>query len=608
MAHEPAPLDHAIRSAYPALGATFVLSLFINLCMLVSPLYSMQVYDRVMSSRSITTLVMLTVIVVAFLGLYGVLEYARSGVLVRASLCFEGIMRRPLFDAMMRAELAPTHRLGVQAIRDADLLRETMSSGLASTLCDLPWTPVFIGLCFVLHPVLGFVSLTGGVVLFTLALITERLTKARLDQAGQLSRDANVIAQSALRNGDVVRGNGMGDTVLNRWAGAQSIVIASQAEATESSSALIAFSKFTRMAVQTALLCAGAWLAINQEISSGSIMASSIVMGRALAPIEQVVAQWKRVVACRSAYKRLKALFESAPAAKAGFEMPRPAGALEVEDVVVWPLGAGRPSVKKVSFSIEPGESLAIVGASGAGKSSLIKSLAGVWPVRDGSIRIDGGDYMNWDANRLGKHIGYLPQDVDLFPGTVAENIARMKEVDGPAVYAAAKAAGAHEAILRLPNGYDTVIEDGRIALSGGMRQRVGLARAMYGAPSLVILDEPNSNLDDDGERALAQALVNMKREGRTVVVVTHRPGILSNVDKMLVMSFGQALAFGSREDVVAKMRGNRVTKVHDAGTAPRINSQAAAAPQAVPQIVNGQVAQAPQLRPVATAQVQRAS
>jgi ATP-binding cassette subfamily C protein/ATP-binding cassette subfamily C protein EexD len=604
MSAEANPLVRAVRSSYPALFAVFVLSMFINLCMLVSPLYSMQVYDRVMSSRSITTLIMLTVIVVTFLGLYGVLEYARSGVLSRASLAFEGILRRPLFEAMMRAELTPQHRLGIQAIRDAELLRETVSSGLASTVCDLPWTPIFIALCFGLHPILGFVSLGGAVVLFLLALVTERLTKSRLDEASRQSREANTIATSALRNGDVVRGNGMSDIVLNRWAGAQSVVVSSQAAASESSSVIVAITKFTRMAVQTALLCAGAWLAIQQEISSGSIMASSIVMGRALAPIEQTVAQWKRVVACRAAYRRLMALFETTPALKAGFELPRPAGGLDVEDVVVWPLGSNRPSVKKVSLDLEPGESLAVVGASGAGKSSLIKAIAGVWPIREGNIRIDGGDYANWDGNRLGKYIGYLPQEVDLFPGTVAENIARLNEVDDEAVFAAARAAGAHEAILRLPNGYDTVIGEGGIALSGGMRQRVGLARAMYGSPSLVILDEPNSNLDEEGERALSFALANLKKDGRTVIIVTHRPGILSAVDKMLVMSFGQALAFGEREDVVSRMRGNRVAVVHDATAEKRaVAGPAANTPMLDGPVINGQLAAAPQVRTISAPQ-----
>jgi PrtD family type I secretion system ABC transporter len=570
MKTDKTPLNRALRSSFPALAATFILSLFINVCMLVSPIYSMQVYDRVMSSRSVTTLVMLTVIVTVFLALYGVLEYARSGVLTRAGLRFEGILRRPLFNAMMRAELSPTHRLGAQAIRDAELLRETVSSALAPTLFDLPWTPVFITLCFLLHPMLGWVALLGGVVLFMLAVVSEKITKSRFEHAGRLSREAGMMVQAALRNGDAVRGLGMGDIVLDRWAGAQSAVVALHAEASERSSALVAVSKFTRMAVQAALLCAGAWLSIEQQISSGSIMAASIVMARALAPIEQTVAQWKRVLACRAAYSRLKRLFEATPAPRSSVSLPRPAGHLEADGIVVWPLGGNRPTVKGVSFSIQPGETIAVVGASGAGKSSLIKALAGVWPVKGGSVRIDGADYTQWDGIKLGKNIGYLPQDIELFSGTVAENIARLGEVDDEAVIAAAKLAGAHEVILRLPNGYDTPIGESGLALSGGMRQRVGLARAIYGNPALVILDEPNSNLDDEGDRALARALANLKAEKRTVVVVTHRPTVLASCDKMLVMAFGQVLAFGQRDDVLSRMRGNRVAAVSSTDPARR--------------------------------------
>ena len=562
MKTDKTPLNRALRSSFPALAATFILSLFINVCMLVSPIYSMQVYDRVMSSRSVTTLVMLTVIVTVFLALYGVLEYARSGVLTRAGLRFEGILRRPLFNTMMRAELSPAHRLGAQAIRDAELLRETVSSALAPTLFDLPWTPVFITLCFLLHPMLGWVALLGGVILFLLALVSEKITKSRFEHAGRLSREAGMMVQAALRNGDAVRGLGMGDIVLDRWAGAQSALVAVHAEASERSSALVAVSKFTRMAVQAALLCAGAWLSIEQQISSGSIMAASIVMARALSPIEQTVAQWKRVVACRAAYSRLKRLFESSPEPRAGVSLPRPAGHLEADGIVVWPLGGNRPTVKGVSFAIQPGETVAVVGASGAGKSSLIKALAGVWPVKGGSVRIDGADYTQWDGVKLGKNIGYLPQDIELFSGTVAENIARLGEADDQAVIAAAKLAGAHEVILRLPNGYDTPIGESGLALSGGMRQRVGLARAIYGNPALVILDEPNSNLDDEGDRALAKALANLKAEKRTVVVVTHRPTVLASCDKMLVMAFGQVLAFGQRDDVLSRMRGNRIAAV----------------------------------------------
>ena len=556
------PLGIAMRACIPGTVAAVIISMFINATMLAMPIYSMQIYDRVLSSRNETTLVMLTLIVLIFLILYGILEYARSGVLVRSSVAFEKVLRRPLFDAMMRAELDPERRQGQQVIRDAEIIRESLASGTVAVLCDLPWTPLFVLLCFFMHPVLGAIAAVGALVLFGLALLTEILTKKGVDKVSRLSNDASVFAASALRNGEVVRGLGMGDTVLERWCGQQSAAVAANVASQELSSALVAMSKFARIAVQTGVLAAGAWLAIEKQISPGSMMAASIIIGRALAPVEQIVGQWKRIVACRGAYRRLSALMSEFPQAKAPVSLPVPVGQIEVENVVILPPSASRPSVRGVSFSLQPGDSLAIVGASGSGKSSLSRALASVWELRGGEIRIDGAALTQWDRNKLGKSVGYLPQDVELFAGTVADNIARLSDVDSRAVVAAAKAAGAHDVILRLPQGYDTPIGEGGLSLSGGMRQRVGLARALYGDPRLIVLDEPNSNLDEDGERALGLALAQMKAAGRTVIVVTHRPQLLAHVEKVLVMSFGTALAFGERDDVIARMRGNRVAAV----------------------------------------------
>ncbi|MGJ4889639.1 type I secretion system permease/ATPase [Bradyrhizobium sp. HKCCYLR20261] len=566
------PLGTALRACFPALTATFVLSLFINASMLASPLYSMQVYDRVLTSRNVSTLVMLTLIVGVFLILYGVLEFARSGVLARAGVQFEGTLRHPLFETMMKAELSPRHRYGQQIIRDAETIRDCISSGTAAIACDLPWTPVFVALCFLQHAYLGILSLFGAIVLFSLALFTEFYTRSSVERTNALANEASRFVASALRNGEVVRGLGMGDIVLDRWSCRQSAMVDAHSTLVERGAAMHSVTKFARMAVQTSLLCIGAWLAIEQQISPGAMMATSIIMGRALAPVEQVVGQWKRIVAFRSAYRRLEELFQALPVTAAPTALPTPRGDIDVENAVVWPPAAGRPSVKGVSFSLKAGESLAIVGASASGKSSMARAMAGVWPLREGVIRIDGAAYSQWDQNRLGKHIGYLPQDIELFSGTVADNIARLAKVDEAAVIAAAKAAGAHEVILRLPNGYDTPIGEGGVALSGGMRQRVGLARALYGNPRLLILDEPNSNLDEDGERALAHAMAQMKAAGRTVIVVTHRPQLLAHVDRVMVMAFGKSLAFGPRDEVIAKMRGQRVVVAHD-----KANTSAAA-------------------------------
>ncbi len=562
------PLGTALRACFPALTATFVLSLFINASMLASPLYSMQVYDRVLTSRNLGTLVMLTLIVGVFLVLYGILEFARSGVLARAGVQFEGTLRHPLFETMMKAELSPRHRFGQQIIRDAETIRDCISSGTAAIACDLPWTPVFVALCFLQHAYLGILSLLGAVVLFSLALLTEFYTRSSVERTNALANEASRFVAAALRNGEVVRGLGMGDIVMDRWSCRQSAMVDAHSTLVERGAAMHSITKFARMAVQTSLLCIGAWLAIEQQISPGAMMATSIIMGRALAPVEQVVGQWKRIIAFRSAYRRLEELFQALPVTAAPTALPAPRGDIDVENAVVWPPAAGRPSVKGVSFSLKAGESLAIVGVSASGKSSMARAMAGVWPLREGVIRIDGAAYSQWDQNRLGKHIGYLPQDIELFSGTVADNIARLAKVDEAAVVAAAKAAGAHEVILRLPNGYDTPIGEGGVALSGGMRQRVGLARALYGDPRLLILDEPNSNLDEDGERALAHAMAQAKAAGRTVIVVTHRPQLLAHVDRIMVMSFGKSLAFGERDEVIARMRGQRVVVAHDRAAA----------------------------------------
>jgi PrtD family type I secretion system ABC transporter len=558
------PLGNALRACFPALIATFVLSLFINASMLASPLYSMQVYDRVLTSRNVGTLVMLTLIVGIFLVLYGILEFARSGVLARAGVQFEGTLRHPLFETMMKAELSPRHRFGQQVIRDAETIRDCLSSGTAAVVCDLPWTPVYVALCFMQHVYLGIIAVFGSAVLFSLALFTEFYTRSSVHRTNALANEASRFVAAALRNGEVVRGLGMGDIVLDRWSNRQSAMVEAHSTLVERGAAMHSLTKFARLAVQTSLLCVGAWLAIDRQISPGAMMAASIIMGRALAPIEQVVGQWKRIIAFRSAYRRLDELFHALPLAAAPTALPTPRGEIEVENAVVWPMAASRPSVKGVSFSLRAGESLAIVGASASGKSSLARAMAGVWPLRDGVIRIDGAAYSQWDQTRLGKHIGYLPQDIELFSGTVAENIARLGKVEDHAVVAAAKAAGAHEVILRLPNGYDTPIGEGGVALSGGMRQRVGLARALHGDPRLLILDEPNSNLDEEGEKALAKAMASAKAAGRTVIVVTHRPQLLAHVDSIMVMTFGKVLVTGPRDEVIAKMRGQRVVIAHD--------------------------------------------
>ena len=549
------PLTDAVKACMPAFTAIAVISVFINLTMLAMPLYSMQISDRVMTSRNAGTLVMLTIIVVLFLALYGFLEYVRSGIQLRASILFDDIVRRRLFEALMRTDVTGASKIGPVALRDVEMLRDAVQSGLVSQMFDAPWAPIFTLLCFMLHPMLGVVALAGAVTMILFSLITEKITSNSVKHTSQLSAESSQFAASALKNGEAVRGLGMGDTIADRWNATQTDLIAAQAVTNEKVAAVNSVSKFVNMLVQAALMGVGAYLALNQEISPGVMMASSIMMGRALAPVQAVVGQWKRIVAIRGSYARLKQLYEQLPIEAKGAEMPAPTGHLDIQKVVVVPPTGGRPVVKGVSFSVKPGEVIAVIGSSGSGKSSLARALAGVWPLVQGTIKLDRAEYKAWDPNRLGKHIGYLPQNVELFNGTIAQNIARLAKVDDKAVIAAAKAAGAHELILRLPKGYDTQIGEGGAALSGGTRQRVALARALYGDPRLIILDEPNSNLDDEGDKALHKAVLEMKKAGRTVIVVTHKPQMLSAVDKILVMSFGLTLAFGPRDAVLQSLK-----------------------------------------------------
>jgi len=549
------PLSQAIKACMPAFASIAFISVFINLTMLAMPLYSMQISDRVMQSRNGGTLVMLTIIVVVFLALYGFLEYVRAGIQLRASIMFDDIIRHSLFDGLMRTDVTGASRIGPQALRDAEMLREAISSGLVSTMFDAPWAPIFVLLCFFLHPMLGVVALCGALAMLVFTWLSEGITKSSVRHASQLSAEASQFAASALKNGEAVRGLGMGDTISEKWNATQNEVVATQAVTSERVAAVNAVSKFVSMLVQAALLGVGAWLAIEQLISPGVMMASSIMMGRALSPVQMVVGQWKRIVALRGSYARLQQIFANLPDQGVTADQPDPIGKLDVQQIVVVPPTGGRPVVKGVSFAAAPGEVVAIIGSSGGGKSSMARALAGVWPLVQGTIRLDGKHFQEWEPNRLGKHIGYLPQNVELFAGTIAQNIARLGKVDDKAVIAAAKAAGAHDLILRLPKGYDTQIGEGGGALSGGTRQRVGLARALYGNPRLIILDEPNANLDDEGDRALHRAILEMKKDGRTVVVVTHKPQMLSVVDKILVMSFGLTLAFGPRDAVLQSLR-----------------------------------------------------
>lgn len=547
-------LHHTIAACRPYLLATVFFSLFINLLMFVAPLYMLQIYDRVLVSRSEVTLIALSVVAIGALVVYGLLEAVRSRILVRAGLQVDEKLGLPVFQAIFKRSVRAKGGSSTQALRDLDTLREFLSGGAILAFCDAPWVPIFIAVGFLLHPVLGLVSLGGAIIIFCLALANETATRSSLQSASTSSMKATHEATTNLRNAEVVHAMGMLSAIMNRWSTRHGEALVQQSSASNWAGALLASSRFVRLALQVAILGAGGYLAIIGEITPGTMIAASIIMGRALAPVEMAVGQWKTFIAGRGAYERLQQLFENADAAEPPMPLPNPKGHIKVTGVVVVPPGGRVPVLNNISLDLAAGTALGLVGPSGSGKSSLARALVGVWPVVAGTVRYDGADLKQWDPELLGPHIGYMPQDVELFAGTVAENIARFQEIDSDAVVEAAQKAGVHDMILHLPDGYDTQLGEGGQALSGGQRQRVALARALYGAPQILVLDEPNANLDTEGENALARALQQAKSEGRTIIVVSHRPSLLSVVDTIAVLKEGSLMKYGPRETVLGEL------------------------------------------------------
>ncbi len=547
-----------LRRAFAVCKSNFLFvvlfSFFINLLMFVSPLYMIQVYDRVLASRNEVTLVMVTILAVALLVVYAVLESIRSRVLVRTGARFDKFIGESVFKTSFRGHLRAPGGGYSQPIRDLDTLREFLTGGGIITFCDAPWMPIFLAVCFMIHFWIGVVALIGAIAIFALALANELATRRHLKEASTASIGANQYVSTTLRNAEIVHALGMMGAISRRWNDLHDRALGLQARASDRAGTILAMSKFTRTVLQTAILGVGAWLVLESEVSPGAMIASSIMMGRALAPVEGAVAQWKGFVAARSAYDRLGKMFASTEAEPERMRLPAPTGAISLEQLVVAPPGSRIATLKSVSMQIQPGEVIGVIGPSGAGKSTFARALTGVWPPLSGHVRLDGADIDNWHAELLGPHIGYLPQDVELFAGTIAENIARFSEIDAEQVVAAARKAGVHEMILQLPDGYNTRIGEGGRALSGGQRQRIGLARALYGDPKIVILDEPNSSLDSNGEAALAQALRTAKAEGRTVLVISHRASLLNEVDKLAVFTGGTLTMYGPTRDVMARL------------------------------------------------------
>jgi ATP-binding cassette subfamily C protein/ATP-binding cassette subfamily C protein EexD len=567
-------LSKAIATCRSHILAVGLFSGIVNLLQLTVSLYMMQVFDRVLSSRSLDTLTYLTLIAMFALLVMAALDGLRSQVMQRLASWVEGKAAPEAFIRAIESQLrGRPYRM--EALRDLALCRNWLGSPAALTLFDVPWVPIFLAVIFVLHPLLGWISLIGAVILFALTLANEWATGALLRQASTGGMASQRRAESIVRNAEVIDSMGMAPAVLQRWREGLSASLPPQERAADRAALLLAVTRFFRLTIQVAVLGVGAYLVLEQQMTAGASIAASIIMGRALAPVEQMIGGWKQLVQARQSYKRLLAFLALPRIRPPGMALPAPVGRISAERVTFGFPGQTVAVIKGISFSLEPGESLAIIGPSAAGKTTLIRLLIGTLQTSAGTVRLDGADVFTWQREDFGQYVGYLPQDVELFDGTVLMNIGRMREADPDAVFEAAKVAGCHDMILRLPQGYDTEIGDGGQHLSGGQRQLIGLARAMFGNPRLVVLDEPNSNLDGDAEQALIAGLAELKRRGTTVILVSHRPTLVQGVDKVLLIRDGAAEAFGPRAEVLKRLAPGqpRPTEV----PAPRAAAQGAA-------------------------------
>ena len=536
-----------------------VFSFFINILMLVPPLYMLQVYDRVLTSRSVDTLIMITLIVVYLFLAMGFLEFIRARVLIRLSNKFDNGLNQDLFSSMFKRAIKEPGQVNAQPVSDMTSVRQFMTGNGLFAFFDAPWLPIYIGILFLFHPYFGIFGIFAALVLFVLAALNEMTTKTLLAEANQQSMASSNYAASCVKNAEVVGAMGMEDNLKRKWYEKHLTFLSKQSLASDKASILTNTSKTLRMMFQSLILGLGAYLAIHNEITPGMMIAGSIILGRALAPLDLLINSWKGFSSARSAYKRLNNLFSDYPANENTMALPDPQGNIQASNIMLSPPGGKASVVKGVSFALEKGQSMAIIGPSAAGKSSVLRGLLGVWPLLAGKVRLDSADIHQWDKTHLGKHIGYLPQDIELFEGTIAENIGRFGELDPIKVVEAAKMAGVHDMILKLPKGYDTELLSGVSGLSGGQRQRIGLARALYDNPKLVVLDEPNSNLDDQGELALANAMMALKENLVTVIIVSHKKQVLKHVDKILMMVDGETRAFGDRDDVLAALQAGKI-------------------------------------------------
>lgn len=563
---KPAAPQNEIRQALAGHKRVFyavgLFSAVINLLYLAPSLYMLQVYDRVLASRSETTLLVLSLLVVGVYLLMGLIDMVRSQVLVRVGNQLDLALAPRVFNAAFERNLRFRAGAAGAAMSDMTHVRQFITGTGVFAFFDAPWVPIYIAVVWVLHPALGMLTLLGVVLLALLAWVNEVITRQPLERANKAAQRGVAFATSSLRNAEVIEAMGMLPALRQRWQAVQAQLLADQSHASDRAGLVGALSKTLRLILQSAALGVGALLVLENELSPGAMIAGSILLGRATTPMDQLIGAWKPFVAARQAYGRLAELLLQFPVREQQMSLPRPTGNLSVEGVMAAPPGANVPVLRNVSLSLPAGQVLVVVGPSASGKSTLARLLVGVWGAAQGKVRLDGADLFAWSKEELGPHIGYLPQDVELFAGTIAENIARFGDIDSERVIEAARKAGLHDMILRFPKGYDSPIGEGGSVLSGGQRQRIGLARALYGSPALVVLDEPNSSLDDVGERALVHAIQQLKREGVTVVLITHRTNIIAVADQMLVLKDGQVALSGPTQQVLDALSGQSRPKL----------------------------------------------
>ncbi|UVW28134.1 type I secretion system permease/ATPase [Massilia sp. H6] len=558
-----------------------VFSAIINLMMLVPSLYMLQVYDRVLASRNEITLLMLTLLMLGAYLFMGGLEVIRSFILVRVGARFDMMLNKRVYTASFEQNLKQAGGNAGQTLSDLTNLRQFLTGNALFAFFDAPWFPIYLFVIFMFEPSLGLFALCGTIVLVILAYVNERVTKHPLSEANTMAVSASSLATNNLRNAEVIESMGMLPNLMGRWFKLHGKFLNLQADASQKAGTIGAATKFVQTALQSLVLGFGALLVLENRITPGMMIAASILVGRTLAPVQQVIGVWKSWSSTRSAFDRLTKLLETNPARPAGMALPAPQGHLVLEGVTASPPGMRNPVVRNVSFGVNPGDVLGVIGPSGSGKSTLARLLVGVWPAMMGKVRLDGADIYSWNKAELGPYMGYLPQDIELFSGTVSENIARFGEVDADKVVQAAKRAGVHDMILHLPEGYDTRLGDGGAGLSGGQKQRLGLARAMYGDPSLIVLDEPNSNLDDAGEAALTAAVNDLRQRGKTIILITHRPSAIGITTKLLLMREGAVHMFGPTDKVLAALQEANAKALQAAQVHAAQAAQAAAAGQA---------------------------